>query len=88
MQILAMQASRLLQSARHTETSVVVLVVGLVVVAVRRTHIGCVVVERPATQHAATRPLPSGIEVYQINDVITGRVKRLSSIVFRAANDA
>ena len=87
-QILALQASRLLQSARHAETSIVVLVVGLVVVAVRRTHIRGVVVERPATQHTATRPSPSGIEVYQKYVGEAARVERLSSIVYRAANDA
>ena len=38
MQILASQTFRLLQSARHAETSVVVLVVGLVVVAYLTTY--------------------------------------------------
>ena len=53
--------NRLSQSARHAETVVVVAVVRLVVVAVGRPRILRVVVERPATQHPACRPAPSGI---------------------------
>jgi hypothetical protein len=58
--------------------AVVVTVIRLIVVAVRRTHIRCVIVERPATQHAATRPLPPGI-VFATSHL--GRLHRTTIVV-------
>lgn len=43
------------QSARNAETVVVVTVARPVVVTVRRTHVGCVIVEGTAPQHPAVR---------------------------------
>ena len=60
LRIPAKQTWRLLQSAGRPKTVIVVAVARLIVVAVGRPHILCVVVERPPTQHAASRPSPFG----------------------------
>ena len=62
LEVLRVRASNsgLPQSARRPKTIVVVAVIGLIVVAVRRAQVVRLIVERPGTQHPASRPSPFG----------------------------